>query len=307
MRCIFAGTPEVAATSLRALLDSRHDVIAVISRPDAPAGRGKALSASPVAELAREIGAELLQPASAHDPALADRLSALAPDCAPVVAYGGLIPPHLLALPRHGWVNLHFSLLPAWRGAAPVQHAVWHGDDVTGATTFRLDAGMDTGPVYGSVTEAVRARDTAGDLLGRLAASGAGLLIATLDAIEDGSAHPVPQLGQLSMAPKLTVEDARVRWDHPAIGVDRRIRACTPSPGAWTEIGSERLRLHPIEILADASRLPPGRIHVSRNEVLVGTATSPVRLGTVQPAGRRVMPASDWARGARLPVDAVLM
>lgn len=306
MRCVFAGTPDVAGTSLRALLESDHHVVAVITRPDAPAGRGKSMAASSVARLAREAGVELLQPASTRDPALAERLARIGPDCAPIVAYGGLIPPHLLDVPQHGWVNLHFSLLPAWRGAAPVQHAVWHGDDITGATTFRLDAGMDTGPVYGAVTETIGERDTAGTLLERLAVTGAGLLIATLDAIEQGTARPVPQVGEPSFAPKLTVDDARVRWDHPAIGVDRRIRACTPDPGAWTMVGSDRLRLHPVEIVPGPGALEPGRILVARTEVLVGTATSPVRLGSVQPAGKRAMPATDWARGARLDADTVL-
>lgn len=306
MRCVFAGTPDVAGTSLRALLESDHHVVAVITRPDAPAGRGKAMAASSVARLAREAGVELLQPASTRDPSLAERLVRIGPDCAPIVAYGGLIPPHLLDVPRHGWVNLHFSLLPAWRGAAPVQHAVWHGDDITGATTFRLDAGMDTGPVYGAVTETIGERDTAGTLLERLAVTGAGLLIATLDAIEQGTARPVPQIGEPSFAPKLTVDDARVRWDHPAIGVDRRIRACTPDPGAWTMVGSDRLRLHPVEIVPGPGALKPGRILVARTEVLVGTATSSVRLGSVQPAGKRAMPATDWARGARLDADTVL-
>jgi methionyl-tRNA formyltransferase len=306
MRCVFAGTPEVAAKSLRVLLASRHEVVAVITRPDAPSGRGKQVAASPVAVLAREKGLELLQPSSTRDPELRERLVALDVDCAPIVAYGGLIPAELLDVPRHGWVNLHFSLLPAWRGAAPVQHAIWHGDDVTGATTFRLDVGMDTGPVYGSVTETVRPRDTSGDLLVRLADSGAGLLVATLDAIEDGALHAVPQVGEPTVAPKLSVDDARVRWDHPAVGVDRQIRACTPEPGAWTMVGAERVRVHPIEIDADAEPLQSGRLRVGRNEVLVGTATSPVRLGMVQPAGKRAMAAADWARGARLADDVVV-
>lgn len=306
MKCVFAGTPEVSAASLRALLDSRHEVLAVITRPDAPAGRGKAISASAVAVLARDAGLRLLQPTSTHDPSLAGQLLVLAPDCAPIVAYGGLIPPSLLGIPRHGWVNLHFSLLPAWRGAAPVQHAIWHGDDVTGATTFRLDPGMDTGPVYGTVTETIRARDTSGDLLDRLAVSGTGLLIATLDAIEGGVIDAVAQVGEPSLAPKLTVDDARIRWDNPAIGVDRRIRACFPAPGGWTMAGPDRLRVHPVDVVADAPPLEPGRLVVRRTEVLVGTATSPVRLGTVQPAGKKAMPAADWARGARLAGDTVL-
>ena len=306
MRCVFAGTPDVAAVALRALLDSRHEPVAVLTRPDARAGRGKELAASPVAVLAREAGLELLQPTSTRDAALAERLAALAPDCAPIVAYGGLIPAGLLDVPRLGWVNLHFSLLPAWRGAAPVQHAVWHGDDVTGATTFRLDEGMDTGPVFGTVTEAVRPDDTSGDLLARLAVTGAGLLIATLDALEEGAVQAVAQSGEPSLAPKLGVDDARIRWDHPAVGVDRLVRACTPAPGAWTMVGDDRLRVQPVRIVADGPQLAPGQIEASRDGVLVGTASAPVRLGLVQPAGKRPMPAADWVRGARLAPGTVL-
>ena len=306
MRCVFAGTPDVAAVALRALLDSRHEPVAVLTRPDARAGRGKELAASPVAVLAREAGLELLQPTSTRDAALAERLAALAPDCAPIVAYGGLIPAGLLDVPRLGWVNLHFSLLPAWRGAAPVQHAVWHGDDVTGATTFRLDEGMDTGPVFGTLTEAVRPDDTSGDLLARLAVTGAGLLIATLDALEEGAVQAVAQSGEPSLAPKLGVDDARIRWDHPAVGVDRLVRACTPAPGAWTMVGDDRLRVQPVRIVADGPQLAPGQIEASRDEVLVGTASAPVRLGLVQPAGKRPMPAADWVRGARLAPGTVL-
>jgi len=306
VRCVFAGTPDVAAVALRALLDSRHEPVAVLTRPDARAGRGKELAASPVAVLAREAGLELLQPTSTRDAALAERLAALAPDCAPIVAYGGLIPAGLLDVPRLGWVNLHFSLLPAWRGAAPVQHAVWHGDDVTGATTFRLDEGMDTGPVFGTVTEAVRPDDTSGDLLARLAVTGAGLLIATLDALEEGAVQAVAQSGEPSLAPKLGVDDARIRWDHPAVGVDRLVRACTPAPGAWTMVGDDRLRVQPVRIVADGPQLAPGQIEASRDEVLVGTASAPVRLGLVQPAGKRPMPAADWVRGARLAPGTVL-
>ena len=306
MRCVFAGTPDVAAVALRALLDSRHEPVAVLTRPDARAGRGKELAASPVAVLAREAGLELLQPTSTRDAALAERLAALAPDCAPIVAYGGLIPAGLLDVPRLGWVNLHFSLLPAWRGAAPVQHAVWHGDDVTGATTFRLDEGMDTGPVFGTVTEAVRPDDTSGDLLARLAVTGAGLLIATLDALEEGAVQAVAQSGEPSLAPKFGVDDARIRWDHPAVGVDRLVRACTPAPGAWTMVGDDRLRVQPVRIVADGPQLAPGQIEASRDEVLVGTASAPVRLGLVQPAGKRPMPAADWVRGARLAPGTVL-
>lgn len=300
MRLLFAGTPEVAAVSLQAVLGSRHEVVAVLTRPDAPAGRGRSVTASPVATLARDAGIPVLQPATLRDPEVQAELTALAPDCAPVVAYGLLVPAAALTIPPHGWVNLHFSLLPAWRGAAPVQHAIWRGDDITGATTFRLDEGMDTGPVLGTLTEAIRPDDTSGSLLDRLAGAGAGLLVATLDAIEAGSASPVPQVGDASLAPKLSVDDARVRWVDPAAGIDRQVRACTPAPGAWTTIRGDRLGVGPVTAVPDAEPLSPGHLRVGKREVLVGTATVPVRLGEVRPAGKRAMPAADWARGSRL-------
>lgn len=306
MRLLFAGTPDVAAVSLQALLDSAHDVVAVLTRADAPAGRGRSVTASPVAALARDAGIPVLQPATLRDPDVQAELADLAPDCAPVVAYGLLVPAPALTIPTHGWVNLHFSLLPAWRGAAPVQHAIWRGDDITGASTFRLDEGMDTGPVYGTLTEAIRPDDTSGSLLARLADAGAGLLVATLDAIESGSASPVPQIGDASLAPKLSVDDARVRWSDPAAGIDRQVRACTPSPGAWTTVRDERLGLGPVTAVPDGDPLPAGHLRVGKREVLVGTATVPVRLGEVRPAGKRAMPAADWARGSRLTDEDVL-
>ena len=301
MRLLFAGTPEVAVPSLRALLGSRHEVVAVLTRPDAPAGRGRRLQPSPVAELAAAEGIEVLRPLRPRDEEFQARLEQIAPDAAPIVAYGGLIPPAALAVPRHGWVNLHFSLLPAWRGAAPVQHAVMAGDPVTGASTFRLEEGLDTGPVFGVVTEAVRATDTAGDLLGRLAESGAGLLVATLDGIEDGTLLPAPQSSDdVSLAPKITVEDARVRWTDPAMRVDRLIRGCTPAPGAWTEFRGERLKLGPVRPDPQAAGLAAGELRVVKNSVWVGTATHGVLLGEVRAQGKRAMPAGDWARGVRV-------
>ena len=300
MRLVFAGTPEVALPSLLALLDSRHEVVAVVTRPDRPAGRGRALQPSPVAALAAERGLELLQPERPGDPAFLERLTEIAPDCCPVVAYGALVPKAALGIPRHGWVNLHFSVLPAWRGAAPVQHAVWHGDDVTGATTFLLEEGLDTGPVLGVVTEAIRPTDTSGDLLERLAVSGAGLLVATMDALDDGimAAARQPADG-VTFAPKITVADAEVDWTQPAVRVDRQVRACTPSPGAWTTLDGVRLRLGPVSMLADDTSLPPGGLGLDRDRVRVGTATHAVVLGAVQAQGRKAMAATDWARGAR--------
>lgn len=304
MRLLFAGTPEVAVPSLRILLDSRHDVVAVLTRPDAPAGRGRRLVASPVAALAREAGVETLTPRRPGEPEFLDRLRAIAPDVCPVVAYGGLIPAAALAVPARGWVNLHFSLLPAWRGAAPVQHAVLAGDEITGASTFRLEEGLDTGPVYGMVTEAVRPRDTSGDLLGRLAVVGAELLVRTLDGIDGGQVVPVPQpTDDVSYAPKLTSAQARVDWHAPAMRVDRLVRACTPAPGSWTTFRGERLKLFPVlpepGFPTEPGPLGPGHLDVDGAGVLVGTATARVRLGQVQPAGRRAMDAADWARGVR--------
>ncbi|MGY1642960.1 methionyl-tRNA formyltransferase [Geodermatophilus sp. SYSU D00703] len=300
LRLLFAGTPDVAVPSLDLLLDSPHEVAAVLTRPDARSGRGRKVSRSPVAERADAAGVPVLQPRSPREPAFLQQLADLAVDCAPVVAYGALVPRAALDLPRHGWVNLHFSLLPAWRGAAPVQHAVMAGDEVTGASTFRLEAGLDTGPVYGMVTEPIAPRDTAGDLLGRLAVSGARLLLATLDGIEAGALEPEPQPAEgISLAPRIEPADARVDWALPAHVVDRRVRGVTPVPGAWTTWRGDRLRLGPVEPLPSPLGLAPGELSVGATGVLVGTGRGAVRLGEVQPAGKRLLPAADWARGAR--------
>jgi methionyl-tRNA formyltransferase len=249
-------------------------VLAVVTRPDAPA--------------------------RPREPDFLAALAALEPDCCPVVAYGALIPGAALDIPRNGWVNLHFSLLPAWRGAAPVQAAVLHGDEVTGASTFQIEEGLDTGPVYGVVTEAVRPRDTAGDLLDRLSRSGAELLVRTMDGIEDGTVVAVPQAADgVSVAPKVTVEDAEVDWSAPAVRVDRLVRACTPAPGAWTTYGPDRLKLGPVLPVPDGPALLAGELLIEKRRVLVGTATTPVELGEVQAPGKRPMPAPDWARGTR--------
>jgi methionyl-tRNA formyltransferase len=295
VRLVFAGTPEVAVPSLTALLGSRHEVVAVLTRPDAPAGRGRALRPSPVKEAALAAGLEVLEPAHPREQAFQDRLRALDVDVVPVVAYGALVPRSALDIPRVGWVNLHFSLLPAWRGAAPVQHAILAGDDVTGATTFLIEEGLDTGPCFGTLTEEVRPADTAGDLLGRLAQAGAGLLVATLDALADGAVHAVPQPAEgVSLAPKLTTQDARVDWTAPALRVDRLVRACTPAPGAWTTFRDRRVKLGPVT-RTDVV-LPPGVLDGD----LVGTATDAVRLGTVRPEGKGEMAAHDWLRGLRV-------
>jgi methionyl-tRNA formyltransferase len=299
MRLVFAGTPQTAVPTLEALIGSRHEVVAVVTRPDAPAGRGRRVEASPVAERAREAGLEVLTPAKARDPGFLGRLREIGPDCCPVTAYGALLPQAALDIPAHGWVNLHFSVLPAWRGAAPVQHAILHGDDVTGATTFEIVAALDAGPVYGVLTEPIREDDTSGTLLARLEVSGAALMVATLDGIEEGTLTAIPQPSEgVSVAPKITVADAEVDWKLPAHVAGRVIRACTPDPGAWTTLDGARVKLGPVQ-LTDRPSLPPGEILVEKSGVLAGTGTQPVRLGDVQAPGKRRMPAVDWARGLR--------
>ena len=303
MRVVFAGTPAPAVPSLQALLDSHHDVIAVVTRPDAPSGRGRTLTASPIAELAARHGIETLKPAKPSEPEFMARLSELAPDCCPVVAYGALIPQSVLDIPRIGWINLHFSLLPAWRGAAPVQHAIKAGDEITGATTFLLEAGMDTGPVFGHITDAIGPHDTSGDLLQRLSVTGAELLVRTLDGIESGELVAVPQVEEgVSLAPKVLVDDAKVDWTHPALAIDRLIRSCTPAPGAWTTFRDERLKLGAVTLEAEVTDLAPGQLRVSKQAVLVGTGSCAVALGQVQPIGKKPMGWKDWVNGAR-PTD----
>ncbi|MEH1013364.1 methionyl-tRNA formyltransferase [Micromonospora sp. CPCC 206060] len=301
MRLIFAGTPAVALPALDTIAASGHELVAVVTRPDAPAGRGRGLVRSPVGAWADERGIEVLTPQRPREPEFQNRLRELDVDCVPVVAYGALVPPDALAIPRFGWINLHFSLLPAWRGAAPVQQAVLHGDELTGASVFQLEEGLDTGPVFGTVTDLIRPTDTSGDLLERLAHSGAGLLVAVLDALAAGTARAVPQPADgISHAPKLTAADGEVRWSDPAFAVDRRIRACTPAPGAWTTFRGDRVKLGPVRPVADGPELKPGELLVERGRVLAGTATTPVTLGEVRAAGKRAMPATDWARGVRV-------
>ncbi|MFI9204350.1 methionyl-tRNA formyltransferase [Streptomyces sp. NPDC053048] len=302
MRLVFAGTPEVAVPALDALIASeRHEVVAVVTRPDAPAGRGRRLVASPVAERAEEAGIEVLKPARPRDEDFLARLREIAPDCCPVVAYGALLPRAALDIPVHGWVNLHFSLLPAWRGAAPVQHAILAGDEVTGASTFLIEEGLDSGPVYGVLTERVRPTDTSGDLLTRLAFAGSGLLAATMDGIEDGTLKAVPQPAEgISLAPKINVEDARIDWAAPALRVDRVVRGCAPAPGAWTTFRGERLKVMSLAAAPDRTGLAPGEIAAAKNSVHIGTGSHAVQLQWVQPQGKKPMQAADWARGVRI-------
>lgn len=297
MRLVFAGTPEPAAVALRRLLASEHEVVAVLTRPDARKGRGRTLHPSPVKALALEHGIEVLTPETlAGDSTMRHRLRELSPDAVPVVAYGNLIPADMLDIPAHGWVNLHFSLLPAWRGAAPVQAAIANGDEVTGATTFRIDEGLDTGDILGKLETGIGQTETSGELLERLADTGAGLLAATMDALEAGTATPIPQPQEGTYAHKITPADARVDWAQPASVIDRGIRAHTPAPGAWTMRGEQRFKLGPVTP-TDGDTLAPGEVRFGKNEVRVGTADGNVRLGTIQPPGKKMMNAADWARG----------
>jgi methionyl-tRNA formyltransferase len=298
VRIVFGGTPDVAIPSLDALADSRHELVAVVTRPDAPSGRGKKLTASPVAQRAAELGIEVLKPQRPRDEEFVTRLTELAPDCCPVVAYGALLPQRVLEIPRHGWVNLHFSLLPAWRGAAPVQHAILAGDQITGATTFRIVLELDAGPILATVREPIRPDDTAGDLLHRLSLSGARLLVETLDGIEDGTLTATPQPetdAQVSYASKINVEYARIDWTQSADVLDRLIRACAPAPGAWTTFRGERFKINSARI-SDAV-LAPGVLQISKRAVRVGTATQALELDEIQAQGKKPMPAADWARG----------
>jgi methionyl-tRNA formyltransferase len=307
MRLVLAGTPEVAVPALDALHASAHDLVGVVTRPDAPSGRGRRVVASPVALRAEELGLPVLKPEHPRDPDFQAALRDLAPDACPVVAYGALLPQSALDIPEHGWINLHFSILPAWRGAAPVQHSIWAGDEMTGATTFRIVKELDAGPTYGVMTERIRPTDTAGDLLARLAEGGATLLVRTLDGIEDGSLEAREQPAEgVSLAPKIAVEDARIAWTDPATAVDRQVRACTPSPGAWTTWEGERFKVGPVRVAADHEPLEPGVLAVTKNAVHVGTATHPVELGEVKAHGRTQMRAADWARGVAVPEGARL-
>jgi methionyl-tRNA formyltransferase len=296
MRVLFAGTPAVAVPSLDALVEAGFDVVAVLTRPDAPVGRKRVLTPSPVAARAAELGIELVH-ASRVDDAVTAKIAAVRPDVAAIVAYGGLVPRAALDIPKHGWINLHFSLLPAWRGAAPVQRAVMAGDDITGAVTFLLEEGLDTGPVFGTLTERLGPEDTAGVLLERLSHSGAVLLAQTLSAVESGKAVPAPQQGEVSLAPKLTIDDGRIKWNQPALAIGRQARGVTPEPGAWTTLDGQRVKLEPVRLRPDVPDLAPGSVEQSGKAVLVGTGSHAVELTRIQPSGKKMMAAADWARG----------
>lgn len=311
MRLLFAGTPDVAVPALRALVGSDHEVVAVLTRADAKKGRGRHLVPSPVKEAALELGIPVITDRPRSEGFL-DQLRTLDVDCAAVVAYGEILPKNVLDVIPHGWINLHFSILPAWRGAAPVQRAIMAGDEVTGASTFRIEEGLDTGPVFGMLTETIRRKDTSGDLLGRLAEYGSQLLVGTMDAIADGSISPIPQgIDGVSHAAKILVQDALVDWTRPSHIVNRVIRGATPAPGAWTMLpDGSRLGVGPLADLPRGTELPeglkPGELMVTKKLVFVGTGSNAVVLGEVTPVGKKPMNAADWARGARLPENVVL-
>lgn len=295
MRIVFAGTPEAAVPALEALAGSAHVVARVVTRPPAPLGRKRVVTPSPVHVAAERLGLPVLPAArlGAEETAL---LTADAPDLAVVVAYGGLVREPLLSAPAHGWVNLHFSPLPRWRGAAPVQHALIAGDAATAVDVFRLEAGLDTGPVVAREAVPIEPEETAAHLLPRLAAVGAGVLLDAVDRIADGSAEFVPQAGEPTSAPKLGIEDGRLDWTQPARRVHDRYRGCTPEPGAWTTADGRRLKVLEAALVTEAD-LEPGEVTGGR-EVLVGCSGGALRLLRVQPEGRAAMPAADWRRGA---------
>ena len=298
MRLVLAGTPSVAIPSFEALLASDHEVTAVVTRPDAARGRSKRLVPSEVGQWAADHGIPALKPMHPRDPEFVAALTELAPDACPVVAYGALVPQHVLDIPRYGWVNLHFSLLPRWRGAAPVQRAVMAGDGVTGATTFRLVRELDAGPVYGTTEMALTGTETAGEVLEALAHTGARLLLDTIDALATTEPAEQDDEAAVTLAPKITVEEARIDWTRQADEIDRLVRGCSPEPMAWTTIGDERFKVA-LGRPTEEAGLAPGEVRVEKRRVLVGTGTTALELVRVQPQGKKEMAGADWGRGLR--------
>ncbi len=305
MRLVFAGTPDIAVPTLAGLLAAGHEIPLVLTQPDARGRRGSTLHPSSVKEYALEHGLSVMTPASARDEQLIDHVASLACDAAAVVAYGKILPPALIATVKHGWVNLHFSLLPAWRGAAPVQRAIMAGDQMTGATTFLIEEGLDTGPVVGTLTEPIESADTTGELLARLAAAGAPLMVHTMGALDDGTASPRQQSDDgASHAAKLSREDAYIRWDMPAHVIDRQVRGCTPAPGAWTTLPDGTVaKLGPVTVSEGSAGGAPGTVREHDGAVLVSTGSHPVALSWIAPAGKKPMDGADWWRGARVGAE----
>lgn len=300
LRLVVAGSPEAAVPTLERLARSSHEVVRVITRPAAPLGRRRVLTPTPVASAATTLGLPVLEAARLSE--LESDLLPLDVDLGVIVAYGGLVREPLLHWPRLGWINLHFSLLPRWRGAAPVQHAIMAGDTTTGATVFQLTSGLDEGDWYAQLTTPIGAQRTAGALLDELAVSGAELVNDVVDALAEGKAVARPQEGLITLAPKLSRDDARVRWTETAEQVHARIRGVTPEPGAFAQWGELPVKILEAAIAYDAPTIPAGRLVRESSRVLVGTATAPLELLRVQPAGKSGMLAIDWSRG--LPSDA---
>lgn len=297
LRIVYFGTPENAASILASLFASQHEVVAAVTAPDRPAGRGLATKPSPVKVVAAAEGIDVIQPETLKDDATTGRLLAFAADVFVVVAYGLILPPAVLKTPRLAALNVHFSLLPRLRGAAPVQWALINGDPVTGVTVMQMDEGMDTGPILLRAEEEVDTADTAGTLMSRLTEKGSKVLLEALDKLEKGAIQAVPQDDALATyAPKLSTDDARVDWTMAAREIERRIRAFDPNPGAWTEAGGKRLKIWRAEVIEEEGS-PPGHLQVSGSELLVRTGSASLRLLEVQPEGSSRMTASEYLRG----------
>ncbi len=299
LRIVFAGTPAVAVPTLERLAASGHEVVGVVTRPPAPLGRKRVLTPSPVAQAAERLGIPVID-AARLDAEATGRIAELRPDLGVVVAYGGLVREPLLSTPAHGWINLHFSVLPAWRGAAPVQRALIAGDAELGASVFRLVPELDAGDVYASRSRPVAPGETAGLALESLAETEADLVLGVVDAIAAGTAVATPQAGEPTFAPKLSIEDGRIDWTRSTDEVDARVRGVTPEPGAHTEVGGIRLKVleaRPAAVGGEPPQLEPGGLRLDGRRLLVGTADGAMELRRVQPAGRNAMAAADWWRG----------
>lgn len=297
---MFAGTPEAAVPTLRALIDAGHEVSAVLTRPPSRQGRGRRTRMSPVHIAADELGLDVLTPRTLRDPDVAAQIRSIEADVVVVVAYGLLVPADLLEAFRHGWINLHFSLLPRWRGAAPVQRAIMEGDTMTGVTVFQIEAGLDTGPIYAQHPYPLMPDATTASLLERLAHHGADVMCHVLDALDNGTAIARPQSSDgVTYAHMITGEDAHLNFAADAHSLLRRVRALGEEPGCWAMIGQIRLKIYRLSILPTCD-LEPGVIRVTKKEVSVGTATNDMLLAEVAAPGKRAMAGADWARGAHL-------
>jgi len=332
VRLVFAGTPAAAVPSLQRLHGLGFEIVAVITRPDAPLGRRRILTPSPVAQMAEKLGLRVIR-AARLDAETTTLIATHRPDLGVIVAYGGLVGDPLLRVPTHGWINLHFSLLPAWRGAAPVQHSLIAGGCGVGTSVFRLVSQLDAGDLYASQPHALAGHETAGDVVDALARSGASLLADVVTSIRAGTAHTTVQVGEPTFAPKLTLDDARLDWTHPAPTVLARFRGVTPEPGAWTTVDGVRLKIRALALdTADATALPaapgsltvpppvvpgicatapstplaPGEFALRNRRLVIGTATVPLVLLRVQPEGRVEMDASAWWRGFSAPTRRIV-